>query len=208
MCQSYFTSGVQLQVQKITESLRESVLLEQKTVSQVSYAVSALLSSASINCRSRGESLKEIVDQSDKYAVYKFNIRSCTYVDGSGRAHDVEFKDVDAPKMDPLLTYSAKLIDGINQSQTRRRALMLFCFEYYGTTARDALMLSIDHNGFDILGKVPEGASKSSPTQQYVWEEFRFTFKDEAPDLETFCRLLVDLEEETLRSIKSYSGLG
>ncbi|KAJ6850184.1 uncharacterized protein M6B38_266260 [Iris pallida] len=195
-------------VQKITESLRESVLSEHETICQASYAVSALLSSASRNCTSRGESLQEIVDQSDKYAVYKFNIRSCTYVDGSGVAHDLEFNEVDAPKVDPLLTYSAKLIDGINQSQARRRALMLFCFEYYSTVARDALMLSIDHNGFDILGKVPEGANQGSPTQQYVWKEFRFTFKEVARDVETFCRNLVDLEEETLRSIKSYSGLG
>lgn len=67
-------------------------------------------------------------------------------------------------------------------------------------------MLSIDRKGFDILAKVPE--VDSNQNQQYNWKEFRFTFKEEASDIESFCRLLVELEEEALESVKSYSGLG
>jgi len=69
-------------------------------------------------------------------------------------------------------------------------------------------MLSIDRKGFDVLGKVAAGATGNGLSQQYLWKEFRFNFEEEASDLESFCRLLVELEEKTLQSVKSYSGLG
>lgn len=69
-------------------------------------------------------------------------------------------------------------------------------------------MLSIDQNGFDVLAKIPEAITSSGLSQQYGWKEFRFTFKDEARDIEAFCRMLVELEEEALQSVKNYSGLG
>ncbi|XP_008784522.2 uncharacterized protein LOC103703450 isoform X1 [Phoenix dactylifera] len=194
--------------QIVTENLAESVMSEHETVSQASYSVSAILSSASTSCRSRFENLQEILNESSSYNVFKFNIRSCTYIDGSGGTHDVEPEDVEAPKAEMLLPFSEKIIDGINQSPARRRALMFFCFEYYNATARDALMLSIDRNGFDVLAKVPETITSSGLSQQYGWKEFRFTFKEEARDIEAFCRMLVELEEDALQSVKSYSGLG
>ncbi|KAH7667840.1 FMN-binding split barrel-containing protein [Dioscorea alata] len=193
-------------VHRVAESLRESILMEYNLANQASYTVSALLSSAGASCRSRCENFLEILGESDKYAVYKFDINSCTYIDGSGRAHDLDNEEITAPKADEISLFTEKLIDGINQSQARRRALMLFCFEYHNTSARDALMLSIDQKGFDILAKVPE--VDSNQNQQYNWKEFRFTFKEEASDIESFCRLLVELEEEALESVKSYSGLG
>nr|XP_010920616.1 uncharacterized protein LOC105044429 [Elaeis guineensis] len=194
--------------QIVTESLAESVMSEYETVSQASYSVSAILSSASTSSRSRSKNLQEILNESSNYNVYKFNIRSCTYIDGSGGTHDVEPEDVKASKADMLLPFSEKIIDGINQSPTRRRALIFFCFEYYNATARDALMLSIDWNGFDVLAKVPETITSSGLSQQYGWKEFRFTFTEEARDIEAFCHMLVELEEEALQSVKSYSGLG
>ncbi|KAG1339210.1 hypothetical protein COCNU_04G015160 [Cocos nucifera] len=197
-----------VKAQIVTESLAESVMSEYETISQASYSVSAILSSASASSRSRSENLQEILNESSNYNVYKFNIRSCTYIDGSGDTHDVEPEDIEAPKADMLLPFSEKIIDGINQSPARRRALMLFCFEYYNATARDALMLSIDRNGFDVLAKVPETITSSGLSQQYGWKEFRFTFKEAAPDIEAFCHLLVELEEEALQSVKSYTGLG
>lgn len=191
-----------------TCSLRESILSEYEKASQASYAVSALLSSASDNCKSRCEILQEVLDRSEKYNVYKFNIRSCTYVDGSGKAQDLEIQNIDAPKPDPLLSFSAKLIDGVNRNQARRRALIFCCFEQYNAIARDALMLSIDPRGFDVLAKVPAVVTSDGVGQQYVWREFRFDFDETASDLEDFGRLLVKLEEKILQSVKSYSGLG
>lgn len=35
-----------------------------------------------------------------------------------------------------LVPFSAKLIDGINRSDSRRRALILFCFESFNVWAR------------------------------------------------------------------------
>jgi len=69
-------------------------------------------------------------------------------------------------------------------------------------------MLSIDHHGFDVLAKVPERAILTDVPRQYHWKEFRFTFKEPAKDAEDFCRMLVGFEQEVLKSVKSYSGLG
>lgn len=164
-----------------------------------------------------------------------------------------------------VVPFSARIIDGINRSDPRRRALIFFCFEYFNVTAtvsdhhmylkfwlqcritvyhtdvfsyiwrvfflvfeikttyccttlllltlilcillKDALLLSIDHHGFDVLAKVPEKAVLLDVPRQYVWREFRFSFKEAAKDIEDFCRMLVELEEEALQSMKSYSGL-
>ncbi|XP_020580734.1 uncharacterized protein LOC110024886 isoform X2 [Phalaenopsis equestris] len=194
-------------VQALTEGLRHHLQKEEDYASHSSYAVSTILSSASINCRSRIETFQEILDQKSSYVAHKFNISSCSYVDGSGNIHDVEVQDVQAPKADLLFPFAEKLIDGINQSQTRRRALMLFCLEYYNAHARDALMLSIDEYGFDVLAKVAESMGSNAQCPHYVWKELRFSFKEEAADLEAFCNLLVGLEEEVLQSVRSYSGL-
>lgn len=69
-------------------------------------------------------------------------------------------------------------------------------------------MLSVDHHGFEVLARVPERATAPDVPQQYHWKEFRFTFKEAVKDVEDFCRMLVELEEEALHSVKSYSGLG
>ncbi|RWR86055.1 hypothetical protein CKAN_01493700 [Cinnamomum micranthum f. kanehirae] len=189
------------------ESLRETILLERKAVSQASYSVSGILSSSSITCNSRSENLQKIVDGSDTYTVYKFNIRSCTYIDGGGGNHEVDLSEIEASKTDLLSPFSEKITDGINQSHARRRALMLFCFVYMNTNARDAFMLSVDRKGFDVLGKVPGLVTKDG-FSQFEWKEFRFTFKEEARDIEAFCQQLVEMEEEAIKNVSSYSGLG
>ncbi|XP_010253203.1 PREDICTED: uncharacterized protein LOC104594565 [Nelumbo nucifera] len=194
-------------VELATESLRKTILSELEVVRHASYAVSGVLSSSSISSKSRSENLLEVLDGGEPYMVYKFNVRSCTYIDGNGGTHEVDLEDIDASKADTLSPFSEKLIDGINQSQARRRALMLFCFVYLNVNARDAFMLSVDRRGFDVLGKVPSLVTKDG-FGGFQWKELRFTFKDEARDIETFCRLLVEMEEEALKNVKSYSGLG
>lgn len=193
-------------VQLATESLRETILSERKEVTQASYSVSGILSSSSVTCKSRSENLLNILDGNDTYAVYKFDIRSCTYIDGGGGTHEVDPSDMEASRTDHLSPFSERLIDGINQSQARRRALMLFCFVYLNTNARDAFMLSVDRKGFDVLGKVP-GVTTKDGFGQYQWKEFRFTFKEEARDIEAFCHQLVEMEEDAMKNVSSYSGL-
>eukprot|EP00262_Sarcandra_glabra_P008354 TRINITY_DN21820_c0_g1_i1.p1 TRINITY_DN21820_c0_g1~~TRINITY_DN21820_c0_g1_i1.p1 ORF type:complete len:311 (+),score=43.06 TRINITY_DN21820_c0_g1_i1:104-1036(+) len=195
-------------VQFATENLRETILSEQKEISQASYAVSGILSSSSINCKSRSENFQEILDGSDSCSIYKFNIRSCTYIDGNGGTHEVELNDIGTSKGDRLSPFSAKLIDGINQNQARRRALMLLCFVHLNKHARDAFLLSVDRKGFDVLARVPSYSSAKDGLTQYEWKEFRFTLKEEANHIETFCCQLAEMEEEAIKSVNNFSGLG
>ena len=92
-------------------------------------------------------------------------LRSCTFIDGNGGTFEVDVEDMEKSKADLLgkdlvldawnenlllmwqkysyllyvsfvAPFSAKLIDGINQSNARRRALMLFCFVYMNANAK------------------------------------------------------------------------
>ncbi|WVZ56475.1 hypothetical protein U9M48_006996 [Paspalum notatum var. saurae] len=192
----------------IAESLKQTITKEHETASGASHGVSAILSSAGSSCRSRSEGLLSLLNEESSYSILKFDISSCVYIDSSGSSHNIDMDSFEPPKANLLMPFSAKLIDGINRSDSRRRALVLFCFEYFDVTARNAVMLSIDHHGFDVLAKVPERATLDNIPQQYHWKEFRFPFKEPAKDAEDFCRRLVELEDEVMQSIKSYSGLG
>ncbi|XP_031486950.1 uncharacterized protein LOC116255303 isoform X1 [Nymphaea colorata] len=194
-------------VQLARDSLQEAIRLEQKVLNQCSYAVSGIFSSSSIKCKTRSSNLQEILDGSDNYTICRFNLRSCTLIDNHGSTHEVDMEEFESSKADPLSPFSETLIDGINQSQARRRALMLFCFVYLNTIARDALMLSADRSGFDVLGKVPCSITKDG-FGQYQWKEFRFPLKEEADNIEAFCHSLVEMEDEVLQTVSSYSGLG
>ncbi|CAL4915411.1 unnamed protein product [Urochloa decumbens] len=99
--------------------------------------------------------------------ILKFDIGSCIYIDSSGSNHNIELDSFEPPKPDLLMPFSAKLIDGINRNDSRRRALILFCFEYFDVLARDAAMLSIDHHGIDVVAKVPERATLANVPHQY-----------------------------------------
>ncbi|KAK9282723.1 hypothetical protein L1049_010943 [Liquidambar formosana] len=194
-------------VQSATESLREAILSEHNVVSESSYSVSGILSSSNLGLTSRSENLLELLDGEEQYVVYRFNLRSCMFIDGKGGAHEVGLEDFEASRADTLSPFSAMLIDGINQSEARRRALMLFCFIYLNVNAKDAYMLSVDRKGFDVLGKVPSLATKDG-FREYQWKEFRFSFKEEARDIEAFCCQLIAMEEEVLKNVSGYSGLG
>ncbi|KAI4385680.1 hypothetical protein MLD38_003677 [Melastoma candidum] len=70
-------------------------------------------------------------------------------------------------------------------------------------------MLSIDRNGFDILGIVPNPSPHSTNnSEQFLWKEFRLPFPESACDMEKFCHLLVNMEEEAIKKVSSYSGIG
>uniref|UniRef100_A0ACD5WZL5 Uncharacterized protein n=1 Tax=Avena sativa TaxID=4498 RepID=A0ACD5WZL5_AVESA len=192
----------------ITESLKKAILKEHKAASEATYGVSTVLSSAGATCRSRSEGLLSLLNEESSYNILKFEIGSCVFIDSFGSSHNIELDTFEPPRADLLLPFSAKLIDGINRNDARRRALIIFCFEYFDVTARDALLLSIDHQGFEVLAKVPQTAVLLDVSRQYHWKEFRFSFKEAAKDVEDFCRILVELEHEALQSVRSYSGLG
>ncbi|KDP44980.1 hypothetical protein JCGZ_01480 [Jatropha curcas] len=192
--------------QLATEAVKEVLLNEQRMMNEYSYTVSGVLSSSNLITTSRSENLKELLDQVERYCAYRFNISSCMFIDGFGRSHEVELEDLETSKADPLASFSAKLIDGINQSEARRRALILFCLLYMNANARDAYMLSVDRKGFDVLGKIQSSVLKDD-LGEYQWKEFRFKFTEEARDIETCCRQLVEMEEEAVKRVSSYSGL-
>ncbi|KAK3034389.1 hypothetical protein RJ639_033660 [Escallonia herrerae] len=176
-------------VQLAEESLKGTISSEKNAIRQASYSVSGILSSSNLSSTSRYENLQELLDGDKQYTVYKFNISSCTYIDGSGGTREVDLDDIEAAKADPLSPYSTSLIDGINRSEARRRALIFFCITYLKRNAKDAYVLSIDRKGFDVLGKVL-GPVMNDGSRQYQWKEFRFTFKEEAQDIEKFCQQL------------------
>ncbi|XP_021739859.1 uncharacterized protein LOC110706269 [Chenopodium quinoa] len=189
-------------VRSATESVRKMVMSEQKEIIESSYAVSGILSSSTFGNTSRSENLVELLDNDENYAVYKFNVSSCMFIDGNGGNHEVDPDDFGTAKPDKLSPFAAKLIDGINQSEIRRRALVVFCFAFLNENAKDAYILSVDKKGFDMLAKVLSGGS------EYQWKEFRITFEEEADDVESFCSKLVQMEEAALDKVKSCSGLG
>ncbi|KAL3523801.1 hypothetical protein ACH5RR_016635 [Cinchona calisaya] len=193
-------------IKMAAEGLKEIISVEQKVVKESSYSVSGILSSSRFSSTSRSENLKELLEGNKQYVVYKFNLSTCTYIDGNGGNHEVELEDVEASKSDPLSPFSTSLIDGINQSEMRRRALILLCITHLKKNTKDAFLLSIDRKGFDVLGKVL-GPVRSDGSREYQWKEFRIMFKEEACHVEAFCQQLVQMEEEALKNISSFSGL-
>ncbi|XP_065870764.1 uncharacterized protein [Euphorbia lathyris] len=187
------------------ESVGEVILSEQSVIKESPYTVSGVLSSSDHISSSRSECLMELLG-GEKYRVYRFNISSCTLIDGFGRTHEVELEDMERSKIDPLASLSVKLIDGINQSEARRRALVLFCVIHMDANARDAYMVSVDCKGFEVLAKVP-GPISADGIGECEWREFRFTFNKEAQDIETFCQRLVEMEEEVVKQVSGFSGL-
>lgn len=71
---------------------------------------------------------------------------------------------------------------------------------------KDAYMLSIDRKGFEVLSKVPSPAMKDG-YGQFQWKQFRLSLKEEARDVEAFCRQLVEMEEEAVKEVSGHSGL-
>lgn len=190
----------------VTESFRETLLAEQNAVQDSSYSVSGILNSSCVGPVPRSTNLLELLEGNEQYSVYKFNMSSCTYIDCNRGVHEVNVDDIEESKADSLSHFSMSLIDGINQSEVRRRALVLFCINYLNINAKDVLLLSMDRKGFDVLAKVP-GCVKVDGSHEYQWKELRFALKEEARDLEAFCNQLLQMEEDALHKISHLSGL-
>ncbi|KAJ9539937.1 hypothetical protein OSB04_026443 [Centaurea solstitialis] len=193
-------------VKTAAESLREAIISEGEAIKNFSYSVSGILSSSNFSSTSRGENLQELLDEDQQYRIYKFDISSISYIEGKGNSHEVDLKDMEESKADPLSLFSASLIDGINQSEVRRRALMILCATYLNKNVKDAVVVSIDRKGVDLLGKVV-GPVMDDGSHEYEWKEMRLVLTEEAGDVETFCRRLVEMEEKALKNVAEFSGL-
>ncbi|XP_024989385.1 uncharacterized protein LOC112523938 [Cynara cardunculus var. scolymus] len=124
-------------VKTAAESLREAIISEGEAIKKFSYS---------------GENLQELLDEDQQYMSYKFDISSITYIEGKGSSHEVDLKDMEESKADPLSLFSASLIDGINQSEARRRALMILCATYLNKNVKDVVVVSVDRKGVDLQG--------------------------------------------------------
>lgn len=81
------------------------------------------------------------------------------------------------------------------------------CNSVFFPMFKDAYIVSVDRKGFELLGKVPI-LGLNVEFGQYEWKDFRFTLKNEAKDIGDFCQQLLEMEEEVVKRITSYSGLG
>jgi hypothetical protein len=64
-------------------------------------------------------------------SVAFFVCRFCHFVDVLGGRHEVDVGDIAGAAVDPLCRVLLALVDGINQSETRRFALIVFCAGAY-----------------------------------------------------------------------------
>ncbi|KAK7273034.1 hypothetical protein RIF29_14080 [Crotalaria pallida] len=189
----------------LAKKLQEVIVSEQKAMNDFTHIASGVLSS-SVSNTSRRDNLEELLGDDERFSIFRFKTRSCTFIDSCGGTFDVDVEDMEKSKADLLAPFSAKLIDGINQSKARRTALMLFCFVYMDAHPKDAYITAIDRKGFDVLAMIPSPVSKDG-IGEYQGKEFRFMFKEEAKDVEAFCRQLAEMEEEVVKKVSSSSGL-
>lgn len=63
------------QAKLATESLRETLLADQRAVKESSYAVSGILASSHLHSTSRSANLQEILQDDMQHSVYRFNLR-------------------------------------------------------------------------------------------------------------------------------------
>lgn len=64
-----------LQARLAAESLRETLLAEQRIIEESSYSVSAILNSSNLGSASRNADLQEVLQGDIQYNIYRFNVR-------------------------------------------------------------------------------------------------------------------------------------
>ncbi|GKE40365.1 hypothetical protein Tco_1463770, partial [Tanacetum coccineum] len=89
-------------VKSAVESLRETIISEGEAIKEFGYSVSSILSSSNFESTSRAENLQELLNDDQDYRIYKFNPSSITYIEGKGGGNEVDMKDMEESKADPL----------------------------------------------------------------------------------------------------------
>ncbi|KAH1059504.1 hypothetical protein GYH30_003494 [Glycine max] len=166
----------------LAEKLQEVILSEKKAIKEFTCTVSGVLSSSASSSTSQSDNLQDLLGDNERYTIYRFKTRSCTFVDGLGGTFDVDIEDLETSKADPLGKY-------------------LVC-----KSIQDTYITSIDRKGFDVLAKVTSPVLKDG-IGGYQWKEFRFMFKEEANNVEMFCSQVVEMEKEVINKVSTSSGL-
>ncbi|BBN00357.1 hypothetical protein MPTK1_1g28500 [Marchantia polymorpha subsp. ruderalis] len=168
----------------------------------------------SLNARLRA--LDAMAHSKEKdFSVYRLSLKTCHYVDLLGGRHPVEASDLMGAVTDHLCPLSSALIEGVNQSDNRRMALIMFCAVYVQERVQDAYIFSADRWGINILAKTAAKHSdedKNSTTQspemeRAKWREFRFSFSHEVKNTEHFCLMLAEMEKECVEALNKAQEL-
>ncbi|CAK9215362.1 unnamed protein product [Sphagnum troendelagicum] len=187
---------VKRRVLKARDSNREGI-------EKAGAALRSVLQEAGRSASSRIHALSTMAEASTTdFAIYRCSPRSGQFVDLLGVRHEVAVSDIAGAATDPLCSVLAALVEGINQSEARRFALIVFCAVYLQVRAQDAYMFAADRWGFNVLAKVvPTNESVALDTNNKLWKEFRFGFSREVRDAEAFCSLLAEMEKESLEAM-------
>ncbi|KAL2348542.1 hypothetical protein Fmac_002542 [Flemingia macrophylla] len=110
------------------EKLQE--LSEQKAIKEFTDTVSGVLND-------------EVLVNGQLLGFESYDAISCTFVDGLRGTFDVDIEDLETSRADPFAPFSAKIIEGINQSEATPRALMLFCFVHKDAAKKLAVLRRI-----------------------------------------------------------------
>ncbi|KAL2654107.1 hypothetical protein R1flu_022235 [Riccia fluitans] len=179
-------------------------------------ATKSLLRDSGNSINARLKALETMaVSQEKDFHVYRLTPKTCHYVDLLGGRYLVEVNDVIGAVTDHLCPLSAALIEGINQSDCRRMALIMFCAVYVQERVQDAYMFSADRWGVSLLARMAsenknhnEGVDHPSPElERAKWREFRFSFSHEVKDIEHFCLMLADMEKECVEALNKAKEL-
>ncbi|XP_050217879.1 uncharacterized protein LOC126668741 [Mercurialis annua] len=184
------------------ENVKEVIESEHRAMNKF-YEICGTLNCSNRAITSRSENLKKLLDGGEKYNMKEGNFPSSSFpehIGGSSTYPDrywfIEFYDnvkktesenVKICKPGPLAPFSGWLVDSINQSEARRRALTHLCSKYLLPSIKDAYnLVSVDCKGLDVLGKVSKGG----------WLPLRLPFNKEADDLESLCAKFLEMEED------------
>lgn len=172
-------------------------------VKEAGAALQSVLHESGTLVNSRAQALEAMVKTTDaEYSIFSMAPKSCHFVDVLGGRHEVDAADIAGAAVDPLCRVLLALIDGINKSETRRFALIVFCAVYLQVRVQDAYIFAADRWGFNVLANVMPKEDSDAVDSNKLWREFRFGFAREVKDAEGFCVLLAEMEKESLDALK------
>lgn len=172
-------------------------------VKEAGSALQSVLQESGNLINSRARAFEAMVTATDaEYSIFSLTPKSCHFVDVLGGRHEVDVGDIAGAAVDPLCRVLLALVDGINQSETRRFALIVFCAVYLQVRVQDAYIFAADRWGFNVLAKAVPSEESDAAEPNKLWREFRFGFSREVKDAEGFCVLLAEMEKESLDALK------
>ncbi|KAL3686157.1 hypothetical protein R1sor_004179 [Riccia sorocarpa] len=188
-----------------------------QTIENAGSATKSLLRDSGNSLNARLKALQTMASSQEKdFDVYRLSPKTCHFVDLLGGRHLVDVSDLMGAVTDHLCPLSAALIEGVNQSDNRRMALIMFCAVYVQERVLDAYMFSADRWGINVLARMAsenndhDGRVDHHPSPELErpkWREFRFSFSHEVKNIEHFCLMLAEMEKECVEALNKAKEL-